>query len=196
MEIDTERLSAAVFEVIRARRSIGKVQPERPPREVIERLLTAACWAPNHGRQEPWFFHVFAGDERARLGEVAAGEYARLYPDRAAKIEKLRGGPLRAPVVIAVTVAPAADPVVARENYGAACAAIQNMALLAAAEGLGLMWRSGDMAELEGVKRMLDLPPDGVIAGFVYIGYPAMETPAATRCTIDQRSTWHGWDEN
>lgn len=69
------------------------------------------------------------------------------------------------------------------------------MLLLGAAEGLALMWRTGDMAELDGVKQYLGLPVDGLIAGFIYAGYPAMEVPSATRCGIDQRSAWHGWDE-
>ncbi len=194
MATTNETASETLMNVIKARRSIGKVQPERPPRELIERLLEAACWAPNHGKQEPWFFHVFAGDVRTELGEIAARAYADLHPDLHAKIEKLRVAPLRAPVVIAVTVTPSDDPVVARENYGAACAAIENMLLLATAEGIGLMWRTGDMVELDAVKAFLGLPPDGVIAGFVYAGYPAMETPSAARCSVDQRSKWYGWD--
>ena len=195
MAYESTELIETVTEIIRTRRSIGKVQPERPPKEMIERLLAAACWAPNHGRQEPWFFHIFAGDARAELGKIAADAYAALYPDREAKIAKLRGAPLRAPVVVSVTVPPSDDPIVHRENYGAACAAIQNMALLATAEGLGLMWRTGDMAELAAVKELLGLPPHGIIAGFIYIGYPAIEPPSAARCSIDQRSAWHGWEE-
>ncbi|MDQ3044099.1 MAG: nitroreductase family protein, partial [Chloroflexota bacterium] len=46
---------------IRERRSIGKVGPERPPRELIEQVLEAATWAPNHRLTEPWRFIVIAG---------------------------------------------------------------------------------------------------------------------------------------
>src|SRR5687767_13152960 len=62
-----------VLEALRSRRSIGRVRPERPPRAVIEEIIEAATWAPNHRLTEPWRFIVLAGQAREALGrEMAA----------------------------------------------------------------------------------------------------------------------------
>ena len=50
-----------VFEAIRTRRSIAKTLPKTPPRELIEQLLDAATWAPNHYMNDTWLFLVLAG---------------------------------------------------------------------------------------------------------------------------------------
>ena len=47
-----------VFDLIKRRRSIGKMTGERPTREQIERLLEAATHAPNHHKVQPWKFIV------------------------------------------------------------------------------------------------------------------------------------------
>src|SRR5260221_9411201 len=66
----------SVFEVIKRRRSIGKMTGERPTREQIEHLLEAATHAPNHHRVQPWKFIVLAGKARERLGAVMAESLA------------------------------------------------------------------------------------------------------------------------
>ena len=53
-----------ILEIIKQRRSIGKVTSERPTREQIERILQAATHAPNHHKVEPWRFFVLAGHAR------------------------------------------------------------------------------------------------------------------------------------
>jgi nitroreductase len=68
-----------VFEAIRTRRSIGAVSQDVPPREVIEEILEAATWAPNHRLTEPWRFIVLAGSAREAFGEaMARGKVAPL----------------------------------------------------------------------------------------------------------------------
>ncbi len=56
-----------VFDLIKRRRSIGKMTGERPTREQIERLLEAATHAPNHYKVQPWKFIVLAGNAREEL---------------------------------------------------------------------------------------------------------------------------------
>lgn len=47
-----------LFEAIRSRRSIGKVKPDPVERHLIERIIEAGTWAPNHKNTEPWRFFV------------------------------------------------------------------------------------------------------------------------------------------
>ncbi len=66
----------SVFEIIKRRRSIGKMTSERPTRKQIERLLEAATHAPNHHKVQPWKFVVLAGKARAELGAIMAESLA------------------------------------------------------------------------------------------------------------------------
>lgn len=137
----------SVLEAIRSRRSVGKVRPERPPRDVIEQIVEAATWAPNHRLTEPWRFYVLAGDARAALGQVmgrAQAARASSTADPAATFAKAAAKPLRAPVVIAVAVEPTGGPkVVEVEEVAAGAAAVQNMLLAAHELGLAAIWRTG-----------------------------------------------------
>ena len=51
-----------LFEAIYGRRSVGKVKPDALPREVVEKLLSAAAQAPNHYKVSPWRFVVLTGE--------------------------------------------------------------------------------------------------------------------------------------
>src|SRR5260370_40729092 len=92
----------SVFEIIKRRRSIGKMTGERPAREQIERLLEAATHAPNHYKVQPWKFIVLAGKAREKLGAVMAESLARRLGkktnDKAqGRLNKKRNKPLRSP---------------------------------------------------------------------------------------------------
>ncbi len=103
----------AVLTAIRNRRSVGKMTREVPDRALIERILEAGTWAPNHHMTEPWRFFVLQGDARHRLGEVMGAVAASRETSEEARLavsERAASKPLRAPWVIAVAVEPAADP--------------------------------------------------------------------------------------
>jgi nitroreductase len=196
----SESNGASVLEAIRTRRSIGKVQAERPPRELVERILEAATYAPNHHLTEPWRFVVIAGDARAQLGEAMARTKSVGLdlndPTVAADFEKTKQRAFRSPVVIAV-VAHIAEHMKGGEveEISAVSAAVQNLLLAAHALGLGAMWRTGDFAFETSVKEFLGFTGDDHIVGFVYLGYPAMEREPAKRKPISELTTWLGWDD-
>src|SRR5690349_21397011 len=159
----------AVIEALRARQSMGRVRPERPPRELVERVIEAAGWAPNHYRTEPWRFFVVAGRAREDLGEAMASALAAKLADAPADeardlIERERRKPLRAPVIIVVAVIPSETAkVVEVEEIAGTSAAVQNMLLAAEALGLGAMWRTGASAYDPAIKRFLHVPERGHI---------------------------------
>jgi nitroreductase len=183
----------SVFEAIRTRRSIGRVRPERPPRALIEHLLDAATWAPNHRLTEPWRFIVLAGPARTALGTAMAACLPAGTPE--AEIARERAKPLRAPVVIVVAVEPAAGPkVVEIEEIAAGAAAIQNLLLAAHALGLAAQWRTGDAAYDPRIKAHLGLPQTAHILGFVYVGYAEGPAPTVRRRPATDLTRWEGWD--
>jgi nitroreductase len=190
----------AVLDAIRDRRSVGRVRPERPPMAMIEAIIEAATWAPNHRLTEPWRFIVLAGEARHALGEVMAQSQAERRADdlTAAREAAARAAAkaLRAPVIIAIAVEPAIGPkVVEIEEITAGAAATQNLLLAAHSLGLAAIWRTGDPTYDPAVKAFLALSPTASLLGFVYVGYPDAPPPSRSRRPIAEVTTWRGWDE-
>ena len=174
------------------------------PRHLVQRLIEAACAAPNHHLTQPWRFAVLAGSARESAGRhLEAALRARLpepdSPASAALLAKERAKLLRAPVVIVVAVHQSEDPrVLHTEEVNAGAAACQNILLAAQALGLGAMWRTGDTAYDQAVTAGLGFDPGDTIVGFMYIGYPdpAQPPPARPRRRPPAELTrWMGWDE-
>jgi nitroreductase len=181
-----------VLEAIHTRHSAGKIKPDQVSRELIEQLLAAAVQAPNHYKVRPWRFVVLTGTSREKLGEAMAQSTRASKPDATEDdLQKDRGKPLRAPVVIAVGVdKPALTKAKEIENVCATAAAIQNMLLAAHALGLAAIWRTGPSATDPAIKQLFGWEADQHLIGFVYIGYAA-ETPApVARPPFEDRTTW------
>ncbi|GAC1627007.1 MAG: nitroreductase family protein [Chloroflexota bacterium] len=191
-----------VLHALQARRSTSKVRPERPPREVIERVLQAAAWAPNHYRTEPWRLFVLAGSARAKLAGILVRSMRTRLDDPDSNesrivLEKERQKPMRAPVIVVVAAVPSKLPKVEFvEELAATSAAVQNILLAAEALGLGAMWRTGAPARDPEVKRFLGLGEDAHIVAFVYLGYPDGHGEHERERTIHQHTSWLDWDES
>jgi nitroreductase len=173
----------AMLDHIRSRRSRGRVLQEPVPDTVIERILEAGTWAPNHHQTQPWRFWVVTGDARTRFGEaLAAGDLARHADATPDKRETMRQSAItkamRAPAIIVVAAAiteNGRNP--DQEEIAAASAAIQNMLLQAEAEGLASIWRTGRSAYEPEMAAFLGLGERDSILGFVYLGYPDPDAP-------------------
>ncbi|MFC4534836.1 nitroreductase [Sphaerisporangium dianthi] len=81
-----------VYEAVRSRRAVREFAGREVPREVLERVLSAAAWSPSGSNLQPWRVWVLTGGPLAELkrraGErVAAGdpwderEYEMYPPD-------------------------------------------------------------------------------------------------------------------
>lgn len=189
-----------VLEAIRTRRSVGHVRPEPPPRALIEQIIEAATWAPNHRLTEPWRFFVLAGEARVALGETMArskvGPPTDDDPGQTEAFNRIKAKPLRAPVIVAVAVEPRSGPkVVEIEEVAAGAAAVQNLLLAAHALGLAAIWRTGDPAYDPAVKALFGLSERAHLLGFVYLGYPAGASAPARRTGGADLTTWLGWED-
>jgi nitroreductase len=184
-----------IFEVIKRRRSVGKMTEQVPTREQIEQILEAATHAPNHHKTEPWKFFVIAGKARKELGEVMAQSLAERQKDVLPPVlNKERNKPLRSPILIAVTADHPIQPnVVAIENIEATAAAVQNMLLTAEELGLTAVWRTGDAAYSPQIKHWLGLAPEDYIIAFIYLGYPATQLAERQPQTADSKTVWLGY---
>lgn len=190
----------AVRRTIEGRRSIGKVLPDAVPRELVEAVLEAATWAPNHRLTEPWRFTVIAGSAREELGRLMGEQTAAKYLDDDPQREIERGRSarkaLRAPVIIAVAVEPVqAAKVVEIEEVTAGASAVQNVLLAAHALGLGAIWRTGDACYSPEVKAWLGVSERGYLLGLVYLGWPDMTSERSKRTPAAELTTWLGWSD-
>ena len=189
-----------VLEAIRTRRTAGKIRDDAPPRELIEELLEAATWAPNHRLNEPWRFFVLAGEARERFGELMAadacadlddptGEKARSMID--AQMKKAT----RSPVIIAVACDPPSSPRIDPiEDVCAVACGVQNLMLAAHARGLATKWSSGKPCYSPAIKSFFDLTPDHQILGYIYLGYPDEASSNGSRTPHHEKTTWLGWN--
>jgi len=185
-----------LFEAIRTRRSIGKVKQDPVDKALIEQILDAAIWAPNHRLTEPWRFMVMTGEGKNKLGDAYASIVLANAADPEAEetvlaAEAARKNAFRSPVVIAVAAAPSDRPEVPEsEELSAVSAAVQNMLLAAHALGLGAVWRTGAPCFHPLMKEAFGLRPEDSMLGLIYIGIPDMEAPNKKRTSAAEKTTW------
>lgn len=154
--------------------SVAKLGEPGPNGTQLDIMLRAAMRAPDHGVLRPWRFMVIEGAQRERLGDIFVEARLQSEPDcDPAALDKLRGKPLRAPMILVVAAETDPDnrvPVI--EQIVATGAAIQNIMVAAHALGIGAMWRTGVMASHPLVKRRLGFADKDEIVGYIYLGTP------------------------
>lgn len=185
--------------LIRHRRTIkpADMDAARPvePALLLE-LLENANWAPTHGITEPWRFRVFTGDSRARLAAALQLTYREVTPAaefREDKHEKLGKNPLLAPVLVAVWMERrGAGKVPEIEEIEAVACAVQNMALSAAAAGLGFFWSSPPLIYSQTFGDWLGIKAEDRCLGLLYLGWPraGAPSPQSTRGPIQEKVTF------
>lgn len=75
-----------VYEAVHSRRAVRGFTDDPVPLEVLERVLTAAAWAPSGSNIQPWHSYVVTGAPLAQLKKVAVERVvprvAGDHPDR------------------------------------------------------------------------------------------------------------------
>ncbi len=194
-------MSNPVIEAIKSRRSAKNLNLERSPsRELIEEILEAAIWAPNHHLTEPWKFVVIAGDERLRLGQSMAAALKTTMKTEDPRTEEVlkieREKALRAPVIIAVISSKndnKSGKIIHQEELVAAGAALQNLLLAAHSFGLGALVKTGPHSYLQPVREYFGLQENESLIGLVYLGYPAEPAGTSKRSPLDTKVEWRGF---
>ncbi len=159
------------------------IEPTPSDREILE-LLQAAMRAPDHGRLRPWRFLAIRGDRRKALGDIFAESLAKRDPGASEEeIEKARGKPVRAPLVLAVwaeiTEGLAKIPEV--EQIVSTGAAAQNLLNALHSRGYQAIWVTGAPCYDDHVKGALGLASKDALVGFIHIGTAKTIQPAKKR---------------
>jgi coenzyme F420-0:L-glutamate ligase / coenzyme F420-1:gamma-L-glutamate ligase len=190
-EEDMFRLGAA--DVVTARRTVREFTPAPVPADAVRRAIAAAITAPAPHHSEPWRFAVLESEEARTqlLDDMLAAWTADLTADgftpeqisrRVRRGEPLRRAPL---IIVPCLVADAAHTYPdARRNAAertmflvAMGAAIENLLVALAVEGLGSCWISSTMFCREVTAQALGLPADWEPMGAIGVGYPAAPPP-------------------
>ena len=167
---------------------------ELPPTEAqLQTMFKAALRAPDHGALRPWRFLTIAGDARKQLGQLFLDAALIEDPELPeAKRTKLQNMPLRAPLMVVAIAKIQPHPKVPEvEQQVAAGAATQNLLLAAFAQGIGGMWRTGEMAYNPTVKQGLGLADNEQIIGFVYLG--SQPERMKKLCPLDPQDYVQDW---
>jgi coenzyme F420-0:L-glutamate ligase/coenzyme F420-1:gamma-L-glutamate ligase len=188
---DMFRLGAA--DVLTARRTVREFTSAPVSPDAVRRSIAAAITAPAPHHSQPWRFAVLeSAQARAKLlDDMLAAWQADLTADgfTAEQIAKRirRGEPLRkAPLIIVpCLVADAAHAYPdARRNASertmfvvAMGAAIENLLVALAVEGLGSCWISSTLFCREIATQSLGLPADWEPMGAIGVGHPAAPAP-------------------
>lgn len=162
-----------LYAAIKGRRSIRKFLDKDIPREILERVLESAIWAPSGMNGQYWRFYVLKEEKRReflkftkkvfqKLKDVIKKDASTLMPLEVAEAWFTTLG--RAPVVILAY----SDPPSAIRSVTMAC---QNLLLACHAEGLGATFMSSpeevedEINEFMGIKGMK-------LVGAIPVGYP------------------------
>jgi coenzyme F420-0:L-glutamate ligase / coenzyme F420-1:gamma-L-glutamate ligase len=188
---DMFRLGAA--DVLYERRTVREFTAEPVDAAAVRRAIAAALTAPAPHHSEPWRFAVLESP-RARtalLDDMLAAWTADLRRDGFSEEQIARrvrrGEPLRrAPLIIVPCLVPEAAHPYPDQRRSAAeramfvvamGAAVQNLLVALAVEGLGSCWVSSTLFCQEVAARSLGLPPGWEPMGAVGVGHPAGPPP-------------------
>jgi coenzyme F420-0:L-glutamate ligase/coenzyme F420-1:gamma-L-glutamate ligase len=188
---DMFRLGAA--DVLTARRTVREFTSAPVSPEAVRRAIAAAITAPAPHHSQPWRFAVLESPQtRTRLLDdmlaawksdlSADGFTAEQIAKRVRRGEPLRNAPL---IIVPCLVADAAHTYPdARRNASertmfvvALGAAIENLLVALAVDGLGSCWISSTLFCRDVTTQALSLPPDWEPMGAIGVGHPAAPAP-------------------
>ena len=186
-----------ISDVIKNRRTIYPefYSSRKVHKEIVEKILNNAIWAPTHGKTQPWRFKVYMDDAKIKLGENLAAIYKNTTPSEKfieAKFNKLIARPSLSSVAIAVCMTKdPTDKIIEMEDVEAVACAIQNMHLTATAYGIGGFWSTPKIIYSSEMNEFLKIAPSDKCLGIFYLGYPANEWPRGQRKPIEYLTEWH-----
>ncbi len=179
-------------EAIFGRRTARSFKQEAISDDVLFEILEAGTWAPSHGNNQPWEFHLSGSSTRAALLEayrkaMEAGPLANpeVPEERKQNLRKFCQNFGNAPLILAVSYSPAITELDKYDFPMSAAAAIQNMLLMAWEKQIAGVWLSFGSSPV--AEAIFNIPKDGKIAGILVLGYPEMLPPAQPRQNVAQK---------
>ena len=166
-------------EVLRGRRTINLYLNLPVPSELVHEAIEAATWAPNHLVTEPWRFYLLGTETIDRSIELVRKMTAATKDEKAGDFKAARWSGI--PGWLVVTCQRSDDELRQREDYGACCAATQNLLLYLWKAGVGSKWTSGDITRDQRFFDIVGIDRDReFVVGLIWFGYAKL-TPEQQR---------------
>ncbi len=206
-----------IYDAMSTLRAVRRLKPDPIPDDVLERVLTAATWAPTGGNHQSWRIVVVRDPAKKQAledlyrphweGYIPGYEahMASMPPAQAESSRKaLAAGTYlathlhEAPVICVfcfnpshITITDAQLPRPSVVGGGSIYPAVQNLLLAARNEGLGCVLTTLLCMEEPAVKALLDIPEEWHTAAHVPLGYPVLggHGPISRR-SIDTMVHW------
>jgi nitroreductase len=183
------------LDVLLNRVSVPRLVDPAPDAAQREILFGAALRSPDHGQLRPYRFITVEGQAREKMGELLVQALEQSGGEVTEKtLEKARLGPLRAPLVV-VVVARLQDhfKVPRKEQLITAGCAAHAVLLAAYAQGVGAVWRTGELSYSPVVAKGFDLAQDEEVIAFLYLGTPLNPPREAPKVDAGELVTaWQG----
>lgn len=173
-------------QLMSARRTIlpKRLVAPGPDAAQLHQLLTAAATAPDHDQVQPWRFVVIPDCARANLADVF-GQALRDRDAQAtdAQVAQAREKAFRAPLLLLLVVDDdKGDPAVdVYERMVSAGAAVQNLLLMATAQGFGSALTSGKALKAASFRQAFQLKHGEFAPCFISIGTVLHAKPGKLR---------------
>ncbi|HLF76831.1 MAG TPA: nitroreductase family protein [Dehalococcoidia bacterium] len=203
----TTRDDADFYSLIAQRRSIRSYVSQPLPRDLIERLLEAAIWAPSAHNRQPWRFAAVTQPEAkqrlaSEMGQRLRADRTRdgdaedaIEADARRSYQRITGAPCV--IVVCLTMEDMdtyPDERRSQAEYlmavqGAALAT-ENLLLAAELEGLGACWMCAPLFCQETVAGALELPEHWLPQGLITLGYASGHGKPPIRRPLDDMVLW------
>lgn len=187
-----------LYDAMSTLRAVRRLRPDPVPADVLERVFTAATWAPTGGNLQPWrIIAVRAPETRQALEDLYRPHWDAYVPryhdkmanmppaQRASSQRALDAGDYlathmhEAPVIAVFCFNPdlmtITDQALSRPSVvggGSVYPAVQNLLLACRNEGLGCVLTTLLCIEEAQLRPLLGLPEGWYTCAFVPIGYP------------------------
>lgn len=169
---------------IKTRRSVRQFKQDPVSKELLEKVLESALWAPSYMDWQNWYYVILGGDEKDKIYRVLEDSFKKvitsLDDDASEDIRKRTRHFLEATnhapnlIVVFSDVNFTETP----EALFSVAASVQNLLLSAHSYGLGACWISSAVYVAEELCEVLGVL-DKELMGVITIGYP-LEVPEPT----------------
>ena len=196
-------INEAFFNILRSRRSVRSFKAEALPKDLIYKLIEAACWAPSAGNRQNWQFTVITSESlKQEMAQAVSEEWQRLMnrPDMAVIAETLREYSKyfnwfsAAPVLLLLSakspesfleqLLDTAAIDVAGTKISVAMAA-QNLMLAAHAVGVASCCLTAPLVAEQALRKLLALHSRQVVVCLIALGYTDQEPSQPVRKAPD-----------
>lgn len=171
-------------EVLRGRRTINLYLQTPVPERLVQEAIEVATWAPNHHVTEPWHFYLLGEETIARCLDLCRDIVAAKKGADAGDFKRQSWS--EKPGWVVITCRKSDDGLTEREDYGACCAAVQNLMLYLWKAGVGSKWTSGEITRDPRFADIIGFDSDeAFVVGLLWLGYPKL-TPTQSRKRVEE----------